>query len=79
MTLVPHVIAGAEVTGDLRSGPIFNPATGEQIASVGYADSARVNEAIAAAAAALPGWRATGLIKRADVSVSYTHLTLPTN
>ncbi|MCE1173883.1 MAG: CoA-acylating methylmalonate-semialdehyde dehydrogenase [Propionibacteriales bacterium] len=67
MTLVPHVIAGAEVTGDLRSGPIFNPATGEQIASVGYADSARVNEAIAAAAAALPGWRATGLIKRADV------------
>lgn len=67
MTLVPHVIAGQEVTGDLRSGPIFNPATGEQIASVGYADSARVNEAIAAAAAALPGWRATGLIKRADV------------
>jgi malonate-semialdehyde dehydrogenase (acetylating)/methylmalonate-semialdehyde dehydrogenase len=67
MTLVPHVIAGQEVTGDLRSGPIFNPATGEQIASVGFADSARVNEAIAAAAAALPGWRATGLIKRADV------------
>ncbi|PKQ31188.1 MAG: methylmalonate-semialdehyde dehydrogenase (CoA acylating) [Actinobacteria bacterium HGW-Actinobacteria-2] len=67
MTLVPHVIAGQEVTGDLRSGPIFNPATGEQIASVGYADSARVNEAIAAASAALPGWRATGLIKRADV------------
>ncbi len=64
---IPHLIAGAEVTGDLRSGPIFNPATGEQIASVGFADAARVQEAIAAASAALPGWRATGLIKRADV------------
>jgi malonate-semialdehyde dehydrogenase (acetylating) / methylmalonate-semialdehyde dehydrogenase len=67
MTVVPHLIAGQEVTGDLRSGPIFNPATGEQIASVGFADTARVDEAIAAASAALPGWRATGLIKRADV------------
>ncbi|MBA3020361.1 CoA-acylating methylmalonate-semialdehyde dehydrogenase [Propionicimonas sp.] len=67
MTFVPHVIGGQEVTGDLRSGPIFNPATGEQIASVGFADTARVAEAVAAATAALPGWRATGLIKRADV------------
>jgi len=64
---IPHLIAGREVAGDLRSGPIFNPATGEQIATVGFADSARVQEAIAAASAALPGWRATGLIKRADV------------
>ncbi|PFG15671.1 methylmalonate-semialdehyde dehydrogenase [acylating] [Propionicimonas paludicola] len=64
---IPHLIAGREVTGDLRSGPIFNPATGEQIATVGFADAARVQEAIAAASAALPGWRATGLIKRADV------------
>ena len=67
MTVIPHVIAGQDVTGDLRSGPIFNPATGEQIASVGFADTDRVAEAIAAAKAALPGWRATGLIKRADV------------
>jgi malonate-semialdehyde dehydrogenase (acetylating)/methylmalonate-semialdehyde dehydrogenase len=67
MTLVPHVIAGQEITGDLRSGPIFNPATGVQIGSVGFADAARVAEAVAAAKAALPGWRATGLIKRADV------------
>jgi len=64
---IPHLIAGREVTGDLRSGPVFNPATGEQIATVGFADAARVEEAIAAASAALPGWRATGLIKRADV------------
>jgi malonate-semialdehyde dehydrogenase (acetylating) / methylmalonate-semialdehyde dehydrogenase len=67
MTVIPHVIAGQEATGDLRSGPIFNPATGEQIATVGFADTDRVGEAIAAAKAALPGWRATGLIKRADV------------
>jgi len=67
MTVIPHVIAGQEVIGDLRGGPIFNPATGEQIASVGFASTDRVAEAIAAAKAALPGWRATGLIKRADV------------
>jgi malonate-semialdehyde dehydrogenase (acetylating) / methylmalonate-semialdehyde dehydrogenase len=67
MTIIPHLIAGRAVTGDLRSGPVFNPATGAEIATVGFADTVRVAEAIAAAQAALPGWRATGLIKRADV------------
>lgn len=76
MTVIPHLIAGQEVAGDLRSGPIFNPATGEQIATVGFADPARVNEAIAAASAALPGWRATGLIKRADVFFRLRQLLL---
>jgi malonate-semialdehyde dehydrogenase (acetylating) / methylmalonate-semialdehyde dehydrogenase len=76
MTLVPHIIAGQEVTGDQRSGPIFNPATGEEIGSVGFAGSARVNEAIAAASAALPAWRATGLIKRADVFFRLRQLLL---
>lgn len=76
MTVIPHVIAGQEVVSDLRSGPIFNPATGEQIATVGFADAARVNQAIAAASAALPGWRATGLIKRADVFFRLRQLLL---
>ena len=76
MTVVPHVIAGQEVTGDLRSGPIFNPATGQQIGTVGFADASRVAEAVAAASAALPGWRATGLIKRADVFFRLRQLLL---
>lgn len=76
MTTIPHIIAGREVTSQGRTGPIFNPATGEQIATVGFADTAGVNEAIAAAAAALPGWRATGLIKRADVFFRLRQLLL---
>ncbi|MGC3994566.1 MAG: CoA-acylating methylmalonate-semialdehyde dehydrogenase [Propionicimonas sp.] len=76
MGVIPHVIAGAEVTDDVRTGPVFNPATGERIAEVGFADEARVAEAVAAAKAALPGWRGTGLVKRADVFFRLRQLLL---
>ncbi|WP_125611746.1 CoA-acylating methylmalonate-semialdehyde dehydrogenase [Specibacter cremeus] len=67
MELIPHFIAGAENPSGERRGPVFNPATGEQHREVAFASTALVNEAIAAAAAALPAWRATSLTKRADV------------
>jgi len=76
MSVIPHLIAGTEVTDQVRTGPVFNPATGERIAEVGFADEARVAEAVAAAKAALPGWRATGLVKRADVFFRLRHLLL---
>jgi malonate-semialdehyde dehydrogenase (acetylating)/methylmalonate-semialdehyde dehydrogenase len=76
MSVIPHLIAGTEVTDHVRTGPVFNPATGERIAEVGFADEARVAEAVAAAKAALPGWRATGLVKRADVFFRLRHLLL---
>lgn len=65
--VIPHLIAGAEVTDTARTGPVFNPASGERIGDVGFADPSRVAEAVAAARAALPGWRGTGLVRRADV------------
>ncbi|WP_418888052.1 CoA-acylating methylmalonate-semialdehyde dehydrogenase [Microbacterium resistens] len=73
MTLIRHFIDGA-LTGPetpagetARTGPVYNPATGEAHREVAFASAAEVDQAIAAAAAALPGWRATSLIKRADV------------
>ena len=65
---ISHWIDGAVVEGTSgRSGTVFNPATGEQAASVDFASVAEVDAAVAAAAAAFPAWRATGLGRRAEV------------
>jgi malonate-semialdehyde dehydrogenase (acetylating)/methylmalonate-semialdehyde dehydrogenase len=65
---IHHWIGGAAVATDSgRSGPVFNPATGEQTATVGYATVADVDRAVAAAKAAFPTWRAMSLTRRADL------------
>jgi len=46
---------------------VYNPATGEQAASVDLASVGDVDAAVAAAKAAFPAWRATGLGRRAEV------------
>ncbi|WP_127792312.1 CoA-acylating methylmalonate-semialdehyde dehydrogenase [Agromyces sp. LHK192] len=67
MTLIQHHIAGEDRADAERTGPVYNPATGAQDDEVAFASTAEVEQAIAAAKAALPAWRATGLVKRADV------------
>src|SRR6478752_2414839 len=67
MERIPHFINGALVSDAERFGPVFNPATGEQAKEVALASAARVEEAVAAARAALPGWRATSLAKRTGI------------
>jgi malonate-semialdehyde dehydrogenase (acetylating)/methylmalonate-semialdehyde dehydrogenase len=67
MSLIRHFVNGEELADADRTGPVFNPATGERQHDVAFASTAEVERAIVAAKAALPGWRATGLIKRADV------------
>src|SRR4051794_35924345 len=68
MNRVGHWIDGTVVEGaSERSGVVFNPATGEQTASVDFASVAEVDAAVAAAKAAFTGWRATGLGRRAEV------------
>ena len=67
MSLIRHFINGQESAAAERTGPVFNPATGQQQHDVAFASVAEVEAAIAAAKAALPGWRSTGLIRRADV------------
>lgn len=67
MARIPHVIAGEKVTDAERTQPVYNPATGEVQHEVSIASAQTVEQAIAAAAAALPMWRAASLTKRADV------------
>jgi malonate-semialdehyde dehydrogenase (acetylating)/methylmalonate-semialdehyde dehydrogenase len=50
-----------------RTGPIYNPATGEQIGSVALATAADVDRAVQAAAGAFPAWREMSLAKRVDL------------
>lgn len=67
MALIPHVINGEKVDTAERTQPVFNPATGEEQHQLAIASAETVEQAIAAAAAALPKWRSTSLTKRADV------------
>lgn len=67
MARIPHVIAGEKITDAERTSPVYNPATGEVQHEVSIASVATVEQAIAAAQAALPKWRSTGLTRRADV------------
>ncbi|NYF80082.1 CoA-acylating methylmalonate-semialdehyde dehydrogenase [Granulicella arctica] len=66
--LINHWISGTIVeTGSGRTGPVWNPATGQQIAEVNFATVEDVDLAVAAAKAAYPGWRATPLSRRSEI------------
>ncbi len=66
MKTLPHLIAGKPVTSAATS-PVFNPATGEQTASVPSGGKAEIDAAVTAARAAFPGWAATTPARRAKV------------
>ena len=67
MDIVRHIIDGSETAAARRTAPVYDPATGRITKQVALADAREVEAAVTAAAAALPAWRATSLIKRADV------------
>jgi malonate-semialdehyde dehydrogenase (acetylating)/methylmalonate-semialdehyde dehydrogenase len=68
MKSINHWIDGRIVESTSGStSPVFDPATGEQTATVGLATVAEVDAAVAAAKAAYPAWRAASLSKRAEV------------
>ena len=50
-----------------RHGEVTNPATGEVIRAVPFADAADVDAAVKAAVAAFPAWRATPPLRRARI------------
>jgi malonate-semialdehyde dehydrogenase (acetylating)/methylmalonate-semialdehyde dehydrogenase len=65
---ISHWIGGALVTGTSgRTGPVFDPATGQQAKAVDLASAEEVGAAVAAAKAAFPGWRATSLSRRTEI------------
>jgi malonate-semialdehyde dehydrogenase (acetylating)/methylmalonate-semialdehyde dehydrogenase len=68
MTRIAHWIGGAETAGTSgRVGPVFNPATGEQIAEVDLASAAEVATAVLRAKEAAALWRSASLSKRSAV------------
>ena len=65
---VNHWINGRRVAGTSgRSGPVYNPATGELARRVDFASAEEVDAAVAAAKNAFPGWRATSLSRRTEI------------
>lgn len=74
MTSYHNLINGETLAGDEGTQPVFNPATGEQIAEVGLSGAAMVNRAVEAAAEAWPSWAATPPLKRARIMFRYKEL-----
>jgi malonate-semialdehyde dehydrogenase (acetylating) / methylmalonate-semialdehyde dehydrogenase len=68
MERISHYIGGKVVPGESgRTGPVYNPATGEQTHEVDFASVEEVAAAVEAAREAYPAWRATSLSKRSDI------------
>jgi malonate-semialdehyde dehydrogenase (acetylating)/methylmalonate-semialdehyde dehydrogenase len=68
MNRISHWIDGAVVEGTSgRSGPVYNPATGQQQSEVDLASVEEVDRAVAVAHAAQPAWGLTPLSRRSEV------------
>lgn len=74
LTPCPLLIDGAWVSPRLAGSPVFNPSTGEVIAECPSGGAAEVDAAVAAAAAAFPGWRDTPAVERARLFFRYRQL-----
>lgn len=75
MKTIPHLIAGKAATSAAIS-PVFNPATGEQAATVSSGGRAEIDAAVAAAQTAFPGWAATTPARRAKVMYEMRRLLM---
>jgi len=63
-----HWISGRPVASESgRSGVVWNPATGQPQARVGFASAAEVDRAVESARQAFPAWRATALSRRSEI------------
>ncbi len=73
--VIQHFINGCivESTSDRRQD-VFNPATGAVSAQVVLGNVDEVNQAVAAANAAAPGWAATAPLKRARIMMRFKEL-----
>ena len=75
MYSVTNLINGEAVASQSgRESAIFNPATGEQIGTLGLSSDAEINQAVASAKAAFPAWAATPPAKRARIMFAYASL-----
>jgi malonate-semialdehyde dehydrogenase (acetylating) / methylmalonate-semialdehyde dehydrogenase len=72
---ISHWIGGKVVAGQSgRTGPVYNPATGEQTGEVDLATVEEVDAAVAAAREAFESWRKVSLAKRAELMFNIREL-----
>jgi malonate-semialdehyde dehydrogenase (acetylating)/methylmalonate-semialdehyde dehydrogenase len=72
---IDHWIGGKRVPSTSgRNGPVYNPATGEHQADVGFASVEEVDDAVGAAHEAFDGWRRTSLSRRTEVLFRFRQL-----
>jgi malonate-semialdehyde dehydrogenase (acetylating)/methylmalonate-semialdehyde dehydrogenase len=72
---VSHWIGGQVVAGNSgRSGVVWNPATGQQQATVDFASVEEVDHAVAVAREAFKSWRQTPLSRRAEIMFKFREL-----
>src|SRR6186997_772238 len=65
---IAHWIDGQRVEGTSgRSGPVYNPATGEQTGEVDFASVEEIDAAVQAAKRAFTSWRTISLSKRTEL------------
>ncbi|WP_433384162.1 CoA-acylating methylmalonate-semialdehyde dehydrogenase [Actinoplanes sp. CA-142083] len=75
MIRIAHWIGGAERAGTSgRTGPVFNPATGEQTGEVDLASAGEVAAAVAVAKEAATAWREASLSRRSAVLFKFREL-----
>lgn len=75
MLRIAHLIGGKSASSnEARLSPVFNPATGEQIAELELATKATVSDAIEKANAAFTEWSARTPINRARIMFRYKQL-----
>jgi len=72
---VTHWINGKNWDGTAeRTGDVYDPATGEITKTVDLASAKVLDDAVAAAKAAFPGWRDTSLTKRASILFAFREI-----
>jgi malonate-semialdehyde dehydrogenase (acetylating) / methylmalonate-semialdehyde dehydrogenase len=65
---ITHWIGGRAVEGESgRSGPVYNPATGQQTGAVDFASVEEIDRAVRTAREAFPAWRALSLSRRTEL------------
>jgi malonate-semialdehyde dehydrogenase (acetylating)/methylmalonate-semialdehyde dehydrogenase len=68
MTRIAHWIDGQRVESSSgRSGPVYNPATGEQSGEVDFASVEEIDAAVQAAKRAFQSWRTVSLSRRTEL------------
>ncbi|GAA0239325.1 CoA-acylating methylmalonate-semialdehyde dehydrogenase [Cryptosporangium japonicum] len=74
MRTVPHWIGGKPVEGTTDGGPVFDPSTGSQIATVAFAAPSDVDQAVSAAKEAFGTWKKSSLAQRTRILFAFREL-----